>query len=55
MRAPEVTSPVTVTDCEIGFTTDTSTCGWIALPASSFSMSTCTSCGRRPATWMRPA
>ncbi len=54
-RAPATASPVTVTVCEIGLVTETSTCGWMALPASSFSMSACTSCGRRPATAMRPA
>ncbi len=48
-------SPVTVTAWEIGLVTETSTCGWMALPASSFSISAWTSWGRRPATGMRPA
>ncbi|GJD97909.1 hypothetical protein OCOJLMKI_5148 [Methylobacterium iners] len=55
MRAPAAASPVTVTVCEIGRVTETSTWGWMALPASSASMSACTSWGRRPATGMRPA
>ncbi|GJE45899.1 hypothetical protein AEGHOMDF_5099 [Methylobacterium soli] len=54
-RAPLVTSPVTVTAWEIGLVTETSTWGWMALPASSDSIRAWTSWGRRPATWMRPA
>ena len=38
-RMPMAASPVTVADCEIGLVTETSTCGWIALPASSVSIS----------------
>ncbi|GJD92807.1 hypothetical protein BHAOGJBA_6367 [Methylobacterium hispanicum] len=55
MRAPAAPSPVTVTACEIGLVMVTSTWGWMALPASSFSMSAWTSWGLRPSTWMRPA
>ncbi|VUD75110.1 hypothetical protein MET9862_05752 [Methylobacterium symbioticum] len=55
MRAPAAASPVTVTVWESGLVTLTRTWGWMALPASSFSMRLCTSWGRRPSTWMRPA
>ncbi|GJE78676.1 hypothetical protein BGCPKDLD_5298 [Methylorubrum suomiense] len=54
-RVPVADSPVTVTDCETGRVTLTSTCGWIALPASSASIRLWTSWVRRPATGMRPA
>ena len=55
MRAPDATSPVTVTVLLIGLTTFTSTCGWMALPSRARSISTCTSSVVRPATAMRPA
>ena len=54
-RAPAAPSPVTVTAWLIGRVTETSTWGWMALPASSLSMRVCTSWVRRPATLMRPA
>ena len=54
-RAPPETSPVTVTVLLTGLVTLTSTCGWMALPSSAFSMLVCTAAVVRPRTAMRPA
>ena len=54
-RAPCVTSPPTVAVLLIGRVTFTSTCGWMALPSSAFSTTSCTSAVLRPRTRTRPA